>query len=80
MVSQFDLVAKNPISGLEFFLMHANQVFWTFFDYAKNRTSSIKNLILRTLYNMYFCHVTILEWSQNFTRTIRKFIWGTVIC
>ena len=41
------------------------------FGYAKNTTSGGPSSILRPLYNIYFCHVTIEKRSQICTRTIR---------
>ena len=31
---------------------------------ARNDTSINKNPVLRTLYNRYFCHITIVKWSR----------------
>ena len=42
------------------------------FGYAKNTTSNGPSSIQRKLDNRYFCHITIKEWSQICTRTIRN--------
>ena len=39
--------------------------------YARKTTSGCPSSILRPLYNIYFCHITIEKWSQICTRTIR---------
>ena len=39
---------------------------------AKNTTFDGPGLILRRLYNRFFCHNTIKKWSQICTRTIRN--------
>ena len=42
------------------------------FGYARNCTSGSGNQNPRPLYNRYFCHITIMKWSQIYTRTMRK--------
>ena len=55
-----------------FFLNALKTKFIEKFGYARNETSSSENLNLRILYNRYFCHITIVKWSQICTRTTRK--------
>ena len=38
----------------------------------QHTTSDGSITILRSLYNRYFCHITIEKWCQMYTRTIRK--------
>ena len=61
------------VVGIPKFLKNACKAgYFTIFGYAKNITSDGPTLILRPLYNRYFCHITIEKLSQICTRTIRN--------
>ena len=49
------------------------------FGYANNTISDGPNAILRPLYNRYLCHITIVKWSQIYTRTIRKCLFEDIL-
>ena len=46
--------------------------------YARNNTSGKQILIMKPLYNIYFCHITIIKWFQNCTRIIMKCFFGEI--
>ena len=45
------------------------------FGYARNGTPVNKIPFLRPLYNRCFCHITIVKWSQNIQKSIKKCIF-----
>ena len=47
--------------------------------YANNTTSDGPSVILKTLYYRYFCHITIDNWSEICTRTIRKCLFEDIL-
>ena len=49
------------------------------FGYAKNTTSVSPNEILRPLNNRYFHHITIVKWSQNWSRTFLKCFFEHIV-
>ena len=59
------------LSGLRFWKCIKNTNYWKFWV-CQNGTFCSGNQNLRPLYNRYFCHTTIIKWSQIFTRTIRN--------
>ena len=67
-------VARTPFFSLTPDLKIAlKTAIFKYFWYARNDTSGNKNLNLRPLYDRYFCHITIIKWSQICTRIIRKY-------
>ena len=46
--------------------------------YAKNGTSVNKIPFLRPLYNRHFCYITIVKWSQNIQKSIKKCIFWDI--
>ena len=68
------LSAHNKIfsfSRVRYFLLTACKTgIFDNFGYARNWTSVNKNPILRPLYNIYVCHITVFKWSPNCTRTL----------
>ena len=55
-------VDRSAISGIFYnCVFQCNFYFW---GKAKKRISGLKNQILISLYNRYFCHLTLLRWSR----------------
>ena len=69
----------SAISGtpkyFENFRFQCNIKIW---GWAKKGISVHKNHVLRPLYNIYFCHITIVKWSRINKKTIRKCIFGDI--
>ena len=64
---------RSGVVGIPKYLKNACKAYYfNIFGYAKNTTSDGSSSILRPLYNIYFCHITIEKWSQIWTRTIRN--------
>ena len=62
---------RSGVVGIPKYLKNAcNTGYFNIFGYAKNTTSDGPTSFLRTLYNRYFCHITIEKWSRVCTRTI----------
>ena len=69
------LAVGSRVSGITIFSkMHQKHIFFSFWGggVVRNGTSDSQNQNLRPIYNRYFCHITIIKWSQNCTRAIRK--------
>ena len=73
-------MAKSVISGIPTFLGN-----WRFLcnfkiiDYTKKGVSVHSNPNLRPLYNRYFCHITILNWSQICKTIHQKVLLGDIL-
>ena len=66
-------IDKSPFSGLAILFENALKTeFIERFGCARNGTSSSGNQNLTPPYNIYFCHITIVKWSQICTWTVRK--------
>ena len=66
-------VVRSPYFGLTpDFKIALKTAIFKIIGYARNGTSVHKNLFLRPLYNIYFCHITIIKWSQIPKKSIRK--------
>ena len=74
-----NLICVVPYLAYPKMKMHTTQVFLNFLGYARSRTSN--NLIhnLRPLYTLYFGHMTVINGSQNCTRTIRKSFFNQIV-
>ena len=49
------------------------------FGYANNTISDGPSAIVRPLYNISLCHITIEKWSQIYTRIIRKCLFEEIL-
>ena len=74
-------IDKSPFSGLAILFENALKTeFIERFGCARNGTSSSGNQNLTPPYNIYFCHITNVKWSQICTWTVRKcFFCGYLI-
>ena len=66
-------VYGSAISGIPKYFENCRfQCNFKIWGQAEIGTSGHKNPILRPLYNRYFCHITIIKWSQIPKKSIRK--------
>ena len=72
-------VVRSPYFGLTpDFKIALKTAIFKIIGYARNGTSVHKNLFLRPLYNRYFCHITIIKWSQISKKSIGKCIFRNI--
>ena len=62
-----------------FFWNACKACYFNIFGYAKNTTFYSPRSILRPLYKIYFCHITIKKWSQICTGTIRNVFLADIL-
>jgi len=66
-------VDGNAFFGLPFDLKNTlKTAILQIFGDARAGTSGHKNPFLRPLYNRYFCHITIVKWSQIYKKIHQK--------
>ena len=66
-------VYGNGVLGIPKYLTNACKArYLTIFWYAQNTASANPNQIPRPHNNRYFCHTTVVKWSQSCFRTFRK--------